>query len=138
MLGWLVGYLKARTGAHEVIVTIMLNYVMYNLLSYLLGTPSALQPPQPVQPDQPDHRAADAQLPHVGGPPPQVGVGFLVAAGRRGRRCGGCSPAAPSGFQFRTVGANPNAARTAGMSVDRTWVAGHAAGRRPGRASAAR
>ncbi|MEP7026006.1 MAG: ABC transporter permease, partial [Actinomycetota bacterium] len=29
VIGWLVGELKARTGAHEVIVTIMLNYVMY-------------------------------------------------------------------------------------------------------------
>ena len=45
ILGWVVGVLKARTGAHEVIVTIMLNYVMYNLLSYLLKTPKALQEP---------------------------------------------------------------------------------------------
>src|SRR5271166_4388092 len=30
VLGWIVGELKARTGAHEVILTIMLNYVMYN------------------------------------------------------------------------------------------------------------
>ena len=43
VLGWLVGDLKARTGAHEVIVTIMLNYIMYNVLSYVLGTPAALQ-----------------------------------------------------------------------------------------------
>src|SRR3984957_12719597 len=34
-LGWIVGFLKARTGAHEVIVTIMLNYVMQYLLAYL-------------------------------------------------------------------------------------------------------
>ena len=26
------------------------------------------------------------------------------------------------GFEFRTVGANPNAARSAGMSVPRTWI----------------
>src|SRR5215471_16559365 len=44
-VGWVVGELKARTGAHEVIVTIMLNYIMYNLLAYLLGTPKALQAP---------------------------------------------------------------------------------------------
>src|SRR5262249_61874599 len=36
VLGWVVGELKARTGAHEVITTIMLNYIMYFLLSYLL------------------------------------------------------------------------------------------------------
>ncbi len=34
VLGWIVGALKARTGAHEVIVTIMLNYIM----AYLLAT----------------------------------------------------------------------------------------------------
>src|SRR6202012_147757 len=28
ILGWVVGLLKARTGAHEVIVTIMANYIM--------------------------------------------------------------------------------------------------------------
>src|SRR5215467_14804766 len=42
-LGWIVGELKARTGAHEVIVTIMLNYVMANLLLYLLSSQKLLQ-----------------------------------------------------------------------------------------------
>ena len=36
----IVGLLKARTGAHEVIVTIMLNYVAFYLLAYLLHTPA--------------------------------------------------------------------------------------------------
>ena len=36
VIGWIVGEIKARTGAHEVILTIMLNYVMYNLLAFLL------------------------------------------------------------------------------------------------------
>ncbi len=40
MIGWFVGLLKASTGAHEVIVTIMLNYVMYDLLMYLLSHPA--------------------------------------------------------------------------------------------------
>jgi len=118
--GWLVGELKARTGAHEVIVTIMANYIMYNLLSYLLGTPSALQLPHQANLTSPNI-AADAQLPHVGGPPPQVGVGFLVALAAA---AGVWWLLARStvGFQFRTVGANPSAARTAGMSVARTWA----------------
>src|SRR5215469_16474004 len=78
VLGWLVGDLKSRTGAHEVIVTIMLNYIMYNLLSYVLGTPTALQRPGQANLISPTIHA-NAQLPHVGGPPPQAGVGFLVA-----------------------------------------------------------
>ena len=78
VLGWIVGELKARTGAHEVIVTIMLNYVMYNLLNYLLSASSLLQ-----QPDQSNQIAppidTNAVFPHVGGPPPQANVGFLIA-----------------------------------------------------------
>ena len=120
VIGWLVGELKARTGAHEVIVTIMLNYIMYNLLSFLLGTPTALQQPGQANLISPNV-ANDARLPHVGGPPPQVDAGFLV----------GLAAAAAVwwllarstvGFRFRTVGANPRAARTAGMSVERSWV----------------
>ena len=39
IMGWLVGELKARTGAHEVIVTIMLNYIMIDLLADLPAPP---------------------------------------------------------------------------------------------------
>jgi general nucleoside transport system permease protein len=67
VIGWFVGLLKAKTGAHEVIVTIMLNYVMYDLLSWLLSRTT-------------------------------------------------------TGFEFRTVGASPSAARTAGINVERSWI----------------
>jgi simple sugar transport system permease protein len=40
--GMIVGVLKARTGAHEVIVTIMLNYVALSLFTYLLRQPNLL------------------------------------------------------------------------------------------------
>jgi general nucleoside transport system permease protein len=119
-VGWVVGELKARTGAHEVIVTIMLNYVMYNLLSYLLGTPKALQAPGQSNLISPNI-AANAQLPHVGGPPPEVDAGFLVALAAAGVVWWLLSRST-IGFQFRTVGANPSAARSAGMSVERSWA----------------
>ena len=45
MIGWLTGEIKARAGAHEVIVTIMLNYVMQYFLAYLLSSQSLLQAP---------------------------------------------------------------------------------------------
>ncbi len=120
VMGWLVGDLKARTGAHEVIVTIMLNYVMYNLLSYLLGTPSACSCHTSTNLISPTI-ASDAQLPHVGGPRPQVGAGFLVALAAAAG-VWWLLARSTTGFEFRTVGANPSAARTAGMSVERTWV----------------
>ena len=37
--GFVPGFLKARTGAHEVIVTIMLNYVAYRFVDWLLNQP---------------------------------------------------------------------------------------------------
>src|SRR5215469_3007059 len=120
VVGWVVGELKARTGAHEVIVTIMLNYVMYQLLSYVLGTPKALQAPGQSNLISPNI-AANAQLPHVGGPPPEVDAGFLVALAAAAVVWWLLSRST-IGFQFRTVGANPSAARSAGMSVERSWV----------------
>jgi simple sugar transport system permease protein len=120
VIGWIVGLLKARTGAHEVIVTIMLNYVMYNLLSYLLSTPSALQQPKQSNLIAPNI-ASNAYLPHVGGPPPQAGVGFLIAIAAAAGVAWLLSRST-TGFQFRTVGANPSAARSAGMSVERVWI----------------
>jgi ABC-type uncharacterized transport system permease subunit len=120
VIGWLVGALKARTGAHEVIVTIMLNYIMYQVLNLVLGTPTALQLPGQANLISPDI-ATSAQLPHVGGPPPQVGVGFLVALAAAAATWW-LLERSTVGFEFRTVGANPSAARTAGMSVPRTWV----------------
>jgi simple sugar transport system permease protein len=120
VIGWLVGDLKARTGAHEVIVTIMLNYIMYQVLNLVLGSPSALQLHGQANLTSPNI-ASNAQLPHVGGPPPQVGVGFLVAAAAAAATWW-LLERSTVGFEFRTVGANPSAARTAGMSVPRTWV----------------
>ena len=60
-------------------------------------------------------------LPHVGGPPPQVGVGFLIALAAAAATAWLLSRST-LGFQFRTVGASPSAARSAGISVERVWV----------------
>jgi len=118
--GWTVGLLKARTGAHEVIVTIMLNYVMIYLLQYVLSSPSLLQ-----QPGQNNQIAppvdASAVLPHVGGPPPQASLGFLIAVAAA-IAVAWLLSRSTIGFQFRTVGANPSAARSAGMNVERSWA----------------
>jgi general nucleoside transport system permease protein len=120
VIGWFVGLLKARTGAHEVIVTIMLNYVMYDLLSYLLSHPAMLQQPGQTNEIAP-FVANDANLAHVGGPPPQVGIGFLIAVAAA-LACAWLLSRTTTGFQFRTVGASPSAARTAGINVERSWI----------------
>ena len=120
VIGWFVGLLKARTGAHEVIVTIMLNYVMYDLLQYLLSHPAMLQKPGQTNQIAP-YIANDANLGHVGGPPPQAGVGFLIAVAAAAAVAWLLSRST-TGFQFRTVGASASAARTAGINVERSWI----------------
>jgi general nucleoside transport system permease protein len=117
--GWLVGVLKATTGAHEVIVTIMLNYVMADFLSWILGT-SAMQRPGRADLISP-LIAGDAHLPLLLGSHLRVNASFLLALA--------CAVGvwwlltrSTLGFELRSVGANPSAARGAGMSVGRTWI----------------
>jgi len=77
---------------------------------------------QPGQTDQiAPFPASDANLPHVGGPPPQVGVGFLIAVAAA-LAVAWLLSRTTTGFEFRTVGASPTAARTAGINVERSWV----------------
>jgi general nucleoside transport system permease protein len=120
VLGWIAGDLKARTGAHEVITTIMLNYVMQYFLAYLLSSHSLLQAPGSPNPITPPI-ASDAHLPLIWGSSLRINVGFLIAIA--------CAIAAwwllnrtTTGFEFRSVGANPSAARVAGIKVERSWV----------------
>jgi ABC-type uncharacterized transport system permease subunit len=73
--GGIVGWLKAKTGAHEVIVTIMMNYIAVGLLAYLLTT-AAFQRPGRTDPISPivDWNATMPRL--EGG---QLHLGFLLA-----------------------------------------------------------
>jgi len=115
-----VGEIKARTGAHEVILTIMMNYIMYNFLAFLLSSHNLMQAPGQTNALAPNITNS-AMLPHVGGPPPQVGVGFLIALAAAAATAWLLSRST-TGFQFRAVGASPSAARSAGISVERVWV----------------
>jgi simple sugar transport system permease protein len=120
VIGWIVGEIKARTGAHEVILTIMMNYVMYNLLAFLVSSRNLMQAPGQTSAIAPAVQG-NAMLPHVGGPPPQVGLGFLIALAAAAGTWWLLSRST-TGFQFRTVGASPSAARSAGIRVERVWV----------------
>jgi simple sugar transport system permease protein len=117
--GGVVGWLRARTGAHEVIVTIMLNYVALNLLGYLLTT-HAFQRPGASNPISPPVDPS-ASLPLLLGSQFRLHLGFplvlLAAAG-----VWWLLERSTLGFRFRAVGANPAAARTAGMSVGRAYT----------------
>ena len=117
--GGLAGWLKARTGAHEVITTIMLNYVALYLLVYLLSVSGFQRPGSNQAISKVVHPSA--RLPHLLGSDLRVHAGLIVAL----LAAAGCSwllTRSTTGFQLRAVGANPAAARTAGMNVERSFV----------------
>jgi simple sugar transport system permease protein len=111
------GFLKARTGAHEVITTIMMNYIVYRLSEWLLCGP--LEFTQGTCRTQ--DIAESAFLPRFLGHPVTMHWGFvlaLVAAALTGWFLFRTT----WGFELRTVGANPDAARYGGMNVAKTFV----------------
>ena len=118
--GGLVGFLKARTGAHEVILTIMLNFVAFYFVSWLLATPGLLQRPggtQPISPPTPP----SAQFPSMFGAPLTVNWGFIVAIAAT-IFVWWLVERSSLGFRLRAVGENPHAARAAGISVQRMYI----------------
>jgi simple sugar transport system permease protein len=118
-VGGAVGLLKATTGAHEVIVTIMLNYIMADFLAYLLSFHYLMQASgvNPVSP----FIAKDSYLPHLFGPSLYVNAGFLIALAAA-LAVWWLLTRTTTGFEFRAIGKNPNAARVAGINVERNWV----------------
>ncbi len=114
--GGIAGLLKARTGAHEVIVTIMLNWVAIYLLQYLL-TLDAFQRPGRDDPLSPAV-AESARLPKILGDDYRLNFGFILAL-LAAWFIWWLLERSTIGFEFRAVGANPNAARTAGINVRR-------------------
>ncbi len=120
----IAGFLKARTGAHEVINTIMLNYIALRITDWLIRskTPYILGDPADTTGARSRLIAETARLPGI-----QVGSSTILHLG---------IPLAivlvfvvawllyrtTIGFEMRTAGTNPNAARYAGISVPRTII----------------
>ncbi|CAI3794556.1 ABC transporter permease [Pseudarthrobacter sp. MM222] len=117
--GGLVGLLKARTGAHEVIVTIMFNYIALYLVRYLLDTP-AFQRPGETTPISPVLDPS-AVYPQILGSQYRLHLGFLLAIAAT-VFVWWLLNRSTIGFEFRAVGANPKAALTAGINVPRATI----------------
>ncbi|MGF6888276.1 ABC-type uncharacterized transport system permease subunit [Nocardia sp. GAS34] len=115
--GGLAGILKARTGAHEVISTIMGNYVALYALTWLLTT-KPLQRPGRNEPISPVVDPS-AQLPRFGGTRLHLGLAVAILAAIL---VWWLLSRSTLGFRLRAVGANPDAARTAGIGVGRAYI----------------
>lgn len=115
--GAIPGWLKAKTGGHEVVNTIMMNYIAYRLSDWLINGPMKAPGFRPVTP----HIQASAELPRLFGDPLRFNVGFFLALIVAGIVFWLLFKTT-TGFTIRAVGANPDAARYAGMSITRTVV----------------
>ncbi|SDQ78360.1 ABC transporter permease [Microbacterium sp. cf332] len=119
--GGIVGVLKARTGAHEVILTIMLNYVAFYFVTWMIRTPGLLQKPgtnQPITSETP----ASAQFPNLlGAGFPSLDWGFVVVIVAT-LVVWWVIERSSLGLRMRAVGENPHAARAAGIGVERIYV----------------
>jgi simple sugar transport system permease protein len=118
--GGIVGLLKAKTGAHEVIVTIMLNYIAARFLLWILGQPAFLRPGR-IDPLAPPVQES-SRLPLLFGDDYRVNIGLIIALAVAGLIYFVLNRTT-LGFRFRAVGANATAARTAGISVGATTIA---------------
>jgi simple sugar transport system permease protein len=122
--GWgaIPGVLRVKTGAHEVISTIMLNNIAILFVRWVVNSQDPVVLRDPTQSVPRTEPVADsARLPELSGSEPRLHVGFLIALGV-------CVIVwfvlfrTTFGFEVRTVGANLHAARYAGMSVSRIVV----------------
>jgi simple sugar transport system permease protein len=117
----IAGFLKATVGAHEVISTIMLNWIAIWVGEYLFGEQGPLQGPQPSVPISASI-ADGAKLPVFWGIALLQGlsIGIFIALAMLvvywliiNRTT--------LGFEVRAVGFNPEAARYGGISVRRNY-----------------
>lgn len=116
--GGIAGWLKATRGVHEVINTIMLNYIAIYGVDYLVRGPLGSE----------THTARTADISEASrlpvlweAPPIEVSCGIIIAM----VLCVGCwwmLFRMPIGFDIRAVGQNPDAADSVGISSRRVTV----------------
>jgi ABC-type uncharacterized transport system permease subunit len=140
--GAIPGYLRAKTGAHEVITTIMLNFIAFRLSEYLIVSGPLRDPTASLQ--RTPFIQSTAALPRFIGPLEpasltggqeyrplivssdpawnlRLHLGFLIAL-LAVWLIWWLLNRTTTGFEIRTVGSNPEAARYAGMSITKNFV----------------
>lgn len=121
LLGALVGFLKARTGAHEVILTIMLNYIALSFFTFLMRDPNLLQEERASGNPKADPAAVTAMLPKLLGDEYSLHWGLIISLVAVFAYWW-LMERSTIGFRLRMVGFNPDAAKTAGINVNRTYI----------------
>ncbi len=122
LYGAIPGALKAKTGAHEVIVTIMLNSIALLYVRWLVTSqdPRILRDPGSSSPRTVPIEAS-ARLTKVVASEPPLHLGFFIMVALA-VVAWFVLQRTTFGFEIRTVGANVDAARYAGMNVARTML----------------
>ena len=115
--GMIPGYLKARFGAHEVVNTIMMNWIAFRLSDWLLNGPMKGPGFRPVTPNV----LPSAELPRFFPDPLRFNLGFFLAL-LVAYLVYWFLFKTTLGFEIRSVGANPDAAKYAGMNIVRNFV----------------
>jgi len=115
------GFLKAKTGGHEVINTIMMNWIAFRFTEWLLSGPmsrpgSGGLPLSPIIQDT-------AKIPQFFGSPIRFHLGFFIALAIAWL-VWWLLFKTTWGLNLRTVGTNPRAARYAGLNVSKSIMLG--------------
>ncbi len=113
--GFIPGFLKARTGAHEVITTIMLNYVAAQVVFFALRSPTLRAPGSTAPISKPMSGFVDIPL-ILDLPAIRLDYGFVVALLMAGA-VSFLLFRTTKGYELRASGFNLTAARYAGMSA---------------------
>ena len=118
----IAGLLKATVGAHEVITTIMLNYIALWIGSYLVGFNGPMQDPKAFSAPVTSPVAESAKLHVFWGAPTLQGlhIGFFIAIGALVVYWLVLTRTT-LGYEVRAVGFSPEAARYGGISVARNY-----------------
>jgi simple sugar transport system permease protein len=132
--GTIPGFLKARTGAHEVISTIMLNYIASNLLEWAVSPARPTGPPGPLAFCREVGQCAEGKTPFIldsarlpilyqpgGTAPDALHIGLFIAIATA-ILVWLVLYRTTFGFEVRMVGLNPGAARYSGIKVPRMTV----------------
>jgi simple sugar transport system permease protein len=127
--GGIVGVLKAVTGAHDVVTTIMLNYVAQSLVLYLIEGNGPLQLPGHSASSPtigqggwlPTLIPSDSEFLGLPGSVYRVHAGIFIALAVAGLFAFLLSRTS-LGYEIRAVGQSQKAARYAGISIRRTFI----------------